>query len=100
MTESDKAVHVLVRGRVQGVGFRAWTHHQAELHGLHGWVRNLQDGSVEAVLCGPPALVDILINACRQGPRGAVVENVEVTSADTEALERSDGGGFVVLDTV
>jgi acylphosphatase len=100
MSDSDKSVHILVRGRVQGVGFRAWTHHQAELHGLRGWVRNLQDGSVEAVLCGAPALVEIVVNACREGPRGAVVEDVQVEPADADALNHTPGGGFIVLETV
>jgi acylphosphatase len=52
MTES-RTCHVLIHGRVQGVSFRAWTQHQAVLHGLKGWVRNRRDGTVEAVFSGP-----------------------------------------------
>ncbi len=77
MTEG-RTLHVLIHGRVQGVSFRAWTQHQAELHGLNGWVRNRIDGSVEAVFSGPADLVEVMLKACRQGPAGALVESVEV----------------------
>jgi acylphosphatase len=97
MGEGHKAVRVLVRGRVQGVGFRAWTQHQAELHGLGGWVRNLHDGRVEAVLSGASDLIDVTVKALRQGPRGAEVEDVQVEAAGKEALERSGQAGFAVL---
>ena len=50
--EQTRTVHVLVHGRVQGVGFRAWVQHHAELHRLKGWVRNRRDGAVEAVFSG------------------------------------------------
>lgn len=76
MPESRTA-HVLIHGRVQGVGFRAWTQHQAELHGLRGWVCNRRDGSVEAVFSGPGDLVEATLKACGQGPRGSMVERVE-----------------------
>ncbi|MBF9197858.1 acylphosphatase [Microvirga terrestris] len=76
MSES-RTLHVLIRGRVQGVSFRAWTQHQAELHGLKGWVRNRRDGSVEAVFSGPADLVQVMLKACHQGPAGAVVETIE-----------------------
>ena len=70
-------LRIVVRGRVQGVGYRAWTRHQAELHDIAGWVRNLPDGSVEAVLAGPADRVGLMVRAMREGPRGAVVEAVE-----------------------
>jgi acylphosphatase len=100
MTNTAKTVHVLVRGRVQGVGFRAWTHHQAELHGLTGWVRNRRDGSVEALLSGAPDLVNILLAALREGPRGAAVDGVEVAPADAGALAHVPPGAFTVAETV
>ena len=77
MTES-RTLHVQIHGRVQGVSFRAWTQHLAELHGLSGWVRNRQDGSVEAVFSGPENLVQVMLKACHQGPAGALVETVEI----------------------
>ena len=96
-----RIVHVGIRGRVQGVGFRAWTQHQAELHGLEGWVRNRRDGSVEAVFAGPPDAVDAMLKTCRQGPRGSRVEGVDVRDEGEAALaERPGEGGFAVLGTV
>src|SRR3954470_2635309 len=89
-----------IRGRVQGVCFRAWTQHQAELRGLEGWVRNRRDGSVEAVFAGPPETVDAMLKACRQGPRGSQVEDVDVQETGEGALkERPEASGFVLLGT-
>ena len=90
---------VVVRGRVQGVGFRAWTEHQAELHGLGGWVRNLRDGSVEAVFAGPAEMVEIVLRALRQGPRGAKVEAVEEYPATEAEVAESGAPGFVLRET-
>jgi len=86
----NRSVHVLIHGRVQGVGYRAWTHHQAELHGLRGWVRNRRDGTVEAVFSGPDSLVEAMLRACREGPRGAVVERIEPVSGDVPAADLAD----------
>ena len=95
-----RVIHVRIRGLVQGVGFRAWTQHQAELHGLEGWARNRRDGSVEAVFAGPSAVVDAMLKACRQGPRGSRVEGVDMQETDEGALaERSGAAGFVLLGT-
>ena len=96
-----RIVHVGIHGRVQGVGFRAWTQHQAELHGLEGWVRNRRDGSVEAVFAGPPEAVEAMLKACRQGPRGSVVDSVDVRDDGEAALAECRGvGGFAVLATM
>jgi acylphosphatase len=95
---ASKIVHVLIQGRVQGVGYRAWTHHQAELHGLKGWVRNRRGGAVEAVFSGPEDLVEVVLKACRQGPRGAVVERVEQVDSDESSVNPS--GRFEVRETV
>ena len=94
---STRTLHVTIHGRVQGVGFRAWTHHQAQLHGLKGWVRNRRDGSVEAVFSGPEELVDVMLKACRQGPRGAAVERIEQREAGEE--EGTPSGSFEVRET-
>jgi acylphosphatase len=94
---ANRTVHVTIHGRVQGVGFRAWTHHQAELHGLKGWVRNRRDGSVEAVFSGPEDLVGIMLKACREGPRGAVVERVEEVAPGQEDMAQT--GRFEVRAT-
>lgn len=93
-----RIARVLVRGRVQGVGYRIWCVRQATLLGLQGWVRNLDDGVVEAVFAGDAASVDRMIEACSGGPPMASVSEVDVTEADDALLElRAGQGGFVVL---
>jgi acylphosphatase len=72
-----RAVRVIVRGRVQGVGYRAFVELEAVAHGLSGWVRNRRDGTVEAVLSGASADVEEVLAALRRGPRSAVVTAVE-----------------------
>lgn len=67
-----------MRGRVQGVFFRAWTAEEARALGLSGWVRNRRDGSVEAVFSGPPAAVEAMLERCRGGPPLAQVSGLEV----------------------
>ena len=92
---------VVVRGRVQGVGYRAWTEDAAILNGLDGWVRNRRDGSVEAVFAGPPKAVDGMIDACRRGPESSRVDAVDVFDAGPPELAMRRGAdGFSVLPTV
>lgn len=73
--------HLVIRGRVQGVGYRASLTREAERLGLAGWVRNRLDGSVEAVVAGDEASVNQLINWARRGPLTAHVTSVDVTPA-------------------
>lgn len=68
----------VIAGRVQGVGFRWFTHDAAAREGVHGWVRNLADGSVEVVLEGDVTAVDRIEAKLRRGPSGARVEQVDV----------------------
>ena len=77
---------VVVHGRVQGVFFRDTTRRLARQHGVAGWVRNNWDGTVEAVLEGDPDDVERLVEFCREGPRGAQVERVEVDEEEPEGL--------------
>lgn len=77
---------VLVFGRVQGVFFRDACRRMAEQHGVNGWVRNLPDGSVEAVFEGPAAGVGRLVDWSRRGPRSAVVESVRVEAEPPEGF--------------
>jgi acylphosphatase len=93
-------MRVVIRGRVQGVGFRAWAEYTALERGLQGWVRNRRDGSVEALFVGPPDAVAAVIDACRQGPRGSRVEVIDQRdgTADELALRRR-GELFSVLPT-
>jgi acylphosphatase len=77
---------VIVHGRVQGVFFRDTTRRTAQSRGVSGWVRNNPDGSVEAAFEGPEEAVDSMVRFCREGPRGAVVEHVEVRDEPPEGL--------------
>ena len=86
---TDPAVRLLIRGRVQGVWFRAWAKRTARALGLDGWVRNRDDGTVEVVAAGAPAALEALIAACRQGPPAARVDDVE-----RHETNWSGGGGF------
>jgi len=72
------AVLVRISGRVQGVGFRAWTVEEARRRDLSGWVRNLPNGDVEALFSGPAATVDAMVELCRRGPQSARVDRVSV----------------------
>jgi acylphosphatase len=72
------ARRVLVSGRVQGVGFRFFVEARAAAEGIHGWVRNLADGRVEALLEGDAESVDRVESALRRGPSAAQVEDVIV----------------------
>jgi acylphosphatase len=74
--------HISVRGRVQGVGFRAFVEHEALKRALRGWVRNRRDGTVEAVFEGDAAAVAAAVEACRRGPM----------SGRVDALDQRDGG--------
>lgn len=79
-------VHFLVRGRVQGVGFRWFVHREASELELRGWVRNTEEGDVEIVASGEPPDLAELRASLRRGPRGARVDNViEHTMAESEA---------------
>lgn len=90
---------VVIRGRVQGVGYRAWTEYTAEMRAIEGWVRNRRDGSVEAVLAGTPEAVAQMIGLCRQGPPGARVEAIEECEATTDEFGLRGSYRFAVLPT-
>ena len=79
---TDRTLSVTITGRVQGVGFRAWTRAEAEARGLAGWVRNAPDGSVLALVHGPGTAVDAMVAALWQGPPHAQVTQVETAPAD------------------
>jgi acylphosphatase len=90
--------HVIVRGRVQGVGFRAFVEREALRRGLEGWVRNCRDGSVEAMFAGEPAAVADMIEACRRGPRLARVDTLDQRAGTDDELKlRAPGELFSVL---
>jgi len=85
------ARRVVVHGRVQGVFFRDTARRKAVSRGVAGWIANRGDGAVEAWLEGGPDAVESLIEFCRQGPRGARVERVEVSDEQPQGYD-----GFAV----
>jgi acylphosphatase len=80
--EEKARAHLIVRGRVQGVCFRAETHRAATVFGVSGWVRNKRDGTVEAIVEGAKKDVISLINWCHTGPPISLVEKVDVSWQD------------------
>jgi acylphosphatase len=98
---SETIRQVTIRGRVQGVGYRAWVEHQAMARGLEGWVRNRRDGSVEALFAGPADVVAQMVALCRRGPSSARVDAIQDEPASSEALNlRRAGERFSVLPTI
>jgi acylphosphatase len=87
--------HVVVRGRVHGVGFRASCAARATAASVSGWVANRADGTVEALFAGPAGAVDQLVEWCRHGPPLARVTSVDVTDASPSATALT-GTGFAI----
>ncbi len=86
-------LHLLIHGRVQGVGYRAFLQAEAQRRGLSGWTRNLSSGEVEAVVAGPAEAVEALIAACRKGPLGSRVDGI----VRSDAAPPQPEGPFKVL---
>ncbi len=97
--DADRIIHVIVRGRVQGVGYRAWVQRQAAAHSLRGWVRNRNDGTVEAVFAGDPDSVAIIAEGLLRGPPASQVTGVDIRTDDESALAPAFGADFVALPT-
>jgi acylphosphatase len=76
----------VVHGRVQGVFFRDTARRHADSRGVSGWISNRPDGTVEAVFEGESDAVESMVRFCREGPRGATVERVDVTEEEPEGL--------------
>ena len=92
--------HVIVHGRVQGVGFRAFVEDEAVARGLEGWVRNRREGTVEAVFKGEEAVVFDMIEVCRRGPFAARVDALHQREGDVADFRpRRAGESFSVLPT-
>jgi acylphosphatase len=97
--ENERIIRAFVRGRVQRVGYRAWVNAQAIALGLHGFVRNRSDGSVEAVFSGDADRVAQIAESLLRGPPKADVSGVQITEETAEALAETFGAHFVVLPT-
>jgi acylphosphatase len=89
-----QAVRIVVQGRVQGVGYRWWAMGEARRLGIEGWVRNRIDGSVELLAIGSAPAIGRLVEACRRGPRAAVVSAVGTADAADDG-----SSGFEELPT-
>lgn len=102
MSEADEidAVHIRIKGKVQGVLFRKWTVQEATKRALRGWVRNRNDGSVEAVFVGPRPKLRDMITACRKGPPKAQVERLIEIPGEYAPGEDETGAEFRQLPTV
>ena len=89
---------MVVRGRVQGVGYRTFVEHEALRRGIEGWVRNCRDGSVEAMFAGDADAVAAMIEACRRGPYSARVDALHQRAGSEDELKlRAPGDLFSVL---
>lgn len=84
---ADKMVHVFISGDVQGVGYRTWALNVADELGLDGWIRNISDGTVEAVFSGDEDAVDEMLDQCKSGPDSCQVDHVEIEDAEDDYIE-------------
>ena len=98
--EYESIVRARIGGRVQRVGYRAWTEREARRRGLHGWVRNRSDGSVEAVFAGSADAVAAMTESLARGPFAARPAGVELLQATADDLAPTFGAEFVVLPTL
>ena len=96
---THETVRLVISGRVQGVGYRAWLAGRARQLGCTGWVRNRRDGSVEALVHAPSDMLSALVADCRQGPAAARVESVVLAEPAPDEL-RFIAGDFAVLPTL
>jgi acylphosphatase len=90
-----RTVRLVITGRVQGVGYRIWAERTARSLGVRGWVRNRTDGSVELLATGDNGAITALIEACRRGPRAALVTDLIVDDAEDDG-----GAGFSAKPTI
>lgn len=88
--------HLLIAGKVQGVGYRAWLERTAGKAGLSGWVRNRQEGTVEALLHGAQPDVEAVIERARKGPIMARVDNIAINEGAVYDGPRV----FITIETV
>lgn len=92
--------HVVVSGRVQGVGYRAFVEQEALTLGVEGWVRNCRDGTVEALFAGEAEVIEAMIQSCRRGPYAARVEQIDQRiGSPADFRLRRPGEVFSVLAT-
>ena len=81
--------HIVISGKVQGVGFRYWLHKKANQKNIYGWVRNKVSGEVEALFIGDNTKISDLIKLCKKGPTSSKVTKIIVQNYQEEYLSRS-----------
>ena len=81
--------HIVISGRVQGVGFRLWLHQVAVQKNINGWVKNKISGEVEALLIGNDTEINYLIKLCKKGPPSSKVTKIEVQNYQKEYFVKS-----------
>ena len=81
--------HIVITGKVQGVGFRYWLYQAAKQKNIDGWVRNKISGEVEALLIGDDVEIDNLIRLCKKGPPSSKVTKIKVQNYQKEFLKKS-----------
>ncbi len=89
-------VHIFITGKVQGVYYRQNTAHKAQELNILGWIRNLKDGRVEAVFEGEKVNVKKLLDWCRDGPKDAIVRNIEIV----DELYKNEYFNFQIISTI
>ena len=84
-----KKIHIVIRGKVQGVGFRYWLYQIANEKNVYGWVKNINTNEVEAVFLGEEKKVDEIIKLCRKGPTSSNVVSVKIEDYQQEYTNKS-----------
>ena len=81
--------HIIISGKVQGVGFRYWLHKKANKKNIYGWVRNKVSGEVEAIFIGDEAKINDLIKLCKKGPSSSKVTKIMIQNYQEEYFNKS-----------
>ena len=84
-----KKIHIVISGKVQGVGFRYWLRQKSNEKNVYGWVKNNISGEVEAVLIGDCKNVDEILELCKQGPLSSKVTNIKIQNYKKEQFKKS-----------
>lgn len=93
-------IHIYIHGRVQGVGYRAWSVGTAQKMGLSGWVRNRQNGTVEIMADGPKENLELFLQFCKKGPLWANVTKVEPANECNGSIFPIEDGIFIQKPTI
>ena len=84
-----KKIHIIISGKVQGVGFRYWLYQKSNERNVYGWVKNKITGEVEALLIGDYKDVNEILELCKKGPLSSKVTNIEIQNYNQEYFKKS-----------